>query len=186
MTETNTVLPIKDIGGPQPIELLSKDGLLLLRQFTPQDSEEIFSLIDRNRAHLSQFGDTTAQKYPTVESVRESIEQPKNPKRLRFCMRNRQGQLVGSINITPDENDPTTAEIGYYLGSEFQKQGYMRKAVETLTEYGFETLKIKSIYGDVTEGNTASSSVLLKAGYQETGKHDGKIRYSKIKIVGNV
>lgn len=175
---TNEASPTKN--APQnPIEILSADGNITLRQFVPQDSEDIFALIDRNRNHLSQFGDDTADKYPNLETVRESIEHPKNTKRLRFAMRNREGQLVGSINITTDEENQGTAEIGYYLGSEFQRQGYMGRAVTILTDYGFNVLNYETIYGDVAEGNTASVNVLLKAGYKETGKHDGKTRYSK-------
>jgi RimJ/RimL family protein N-acetyltransferase len=163
------------------IEILSPDGDIVLRQFVSQDSEEIFALIDGNRAHLSQPGDNTADKYPTLEKVRESIEHPKNPARLRFAIRNRQGQLVGSINLTPDEDNPTQGEIGYYLGAEFQKQGYTRKAVQMLTDYGFDNLGYKTIYGDVVEGNSSSANVLFKAGYQEAKRHDGKIRYSRQK-----
>jgi len=163
------------------IEILSPDGDIVLRQFISQDSEEIFAVIDSNRGHLSQFGDETSNKYPTLETVRESIEHPKNPNRLRLAIRNKSGQLVGSINLTPDENDSTQGEIGYYLSSEFQKQGHMKKAVQMLTEYGFNSLNYKIIYGDVTEGNTTSGNVLMKAGYQETERHDGKIRYSRQK-----
>ncbi|OGH24091.1 MAG: hypothetical protein A3B47_04450 [Candidatus Levybacteria bacterium RIFCSPLOWO2_01_FULL_39_24] len=162
-----------------PIEIASSDGEIVLRQFTLRDSEEIFSLIDRNREHLSQFGDDTADKYPTLQSVRKSIEHPKNPERLRFAIRNKQGQFVGSINLTPYETDSTQGEIGYYLGAEFQGKRYMGKAVEIITNYGFDFLNYKTIYGDIVEGNTASVNVLLKAGYQETGKHGEKIRYSK-------
>lgn len=177
-TQEGSTQPIKDIAS-NPIEILSSDSNITLRQFTPQDSEEILTLIDRNRTHLSQFGDDTSDKYPTLETVRESIDHPKNPKRLRFAMRNKEGKFVGSINLTPDKNDPTQGEIGYYLGAEFQKQGYMGKAVEVLTNYGFNNLAYKTIYGDIAEGNTASISVLLKAGYKESGKHNGKIRYAK-------
>ena len=161
------------------IEILSTDGDIVLRQFVLQDSEEIFALINSNRGHLSQFGDETADKYPTLESVRESIEHPKNPKRLRFAIRDKQGRLVGSINLTPDEGNPSQGEIGYYLSAEFQKRGHMRKAVQILTEHGFSNLNYKFIYGDVTEGNMASENVLMKAGYQETERHDGKIRYAR-------
>lgn len=163
------------------IEILSPDGELILRQFISQDAEEIFALIDGSRGHLSQSGDETSDKYPTLETVRESIEHPKNPQRLRFAIRNRQGKLVGSINLTPDEDNPAKGEIGYYLSAEFQKQGYMRRAVQLLTEYGLGNLGYETIYGDVTEGNAASANVLMKAGYQETERHDGKIRYSKQK-----
>jgi RimJ/RimL family protein N-acetyltransferase len=164
-----------------PIEIKSFDGEITLKQFTPLDSEEIFALIDRNRDHLSQFGDETSEKYPTPQTVLDSIEFPKDPKRLRFAIRNKQEQLVGTINLTPDEDDPTIGETGCYLGAEFQKHGYMGKAVQTLTDYAFKTLGYKTIYGDVVVGNTASSNVLLKADYKETKRYDNKIRYSKIK-----
>lgn len=97
----------------KPLEIVSKDGQVTLRQLTLEDVEELFALIDRNRDHLSQFGDDTATKYPTVESVRESIEKPKNPKRMRFAIRNIQGQIVGSINLTSDDDNPERGEVGY-------------------------------------------------------------------------
>ena len=58
-----------------------------LRQFSPADTNAIFELIDRNRGHLSQFGDETAAKYPTGKSVLDIITNPKNPGKLRFGMR---------------------------------------------------------------------------------------------------
>lgn len=177
---TNEDLPIKDVPY-KPIEILSSDGEVALRQFSPQDSEEIFTLIDRDRKHLSQFGDDTADKYPTLATVRESIEHPKNPKRLRFAIRDKEGKFVGSINLTPDEKDLTQGEIGYYLGFEFQRKGFTGRALEALINYGFNVLNYKTIYGDVAEGNIASTKVLLKAGYQETGRHNGKIHYVKTK-----
>ncbi|MBI2195818.1 MAG: GNAT family N-acetyltransferase [Candidatus Levybacteria bacterium] len=173
---TNEGSPVR-----HPIEIVSSDGEVVLRQFTPQDAEDIFSLIDNNRGHLSQFGDDTAEKYPTLESVRKSIEEPSNPNRLRFAIRNKAGVFVGSINITPEGDDPKTAEIGYYLGSEFQGKGYMGRAVESLTNYGFETLSYESIYGDVVGSNETSINVLLRAGYKEISRQEGKIRFTKQK-----
>ena len=83
-----------------PIEIHSPDGDLTLRQFTPSDAQELFGLIDSNREYLSQFGEPTSHKYPTVESVLDSIQTPRNPNKLRFGMRDNKGKLVGSINLT--------------------------------------------------------------------------------------
>lgn len=177
---TSEAAPVKD-AHQSPIEIISADGEVILRQFIPKDSREIFSLIDRNREHLSQLGDDTSSKYPTLESVSKSIEIPSNPKRLRFGIRNKQRQFVGSVNITPDDANPGAAEIGYYLGSEFQRKGYVGRAVETLTDYGFNVLDYKTIYGDIVDGNTASVNVLIRAGYKETARHGEKIRFSKQK-----
>ncbi len=41
----------------KPFEIASSDRQVVLRQYTSEDAEEAFVLIDRNREHLSQFGD---------------------------------------------------------------------------------------------------------------------------------
>ena len=177
MNSEQSISPPKDVPSNNPIEIRSSDGETVLRQFTPEDAGEIFNLIDRNRDHLSQFGDDTAGKYPTHDSVKDSIENPKNPDRLRFTIRNKERQLVGSINITPDKKNPKQAEIGYYLGSEFQKKGYMKRALEVLLDYGFQNLGYDTIYGDVVDDNVASVKTLLACGFQEVGRFKEKIRY---------
>ena len=113
----------------KPLEIKSIDGTITLRQYTLKDSKEAFALINRNRMHLSQFGDRTAAKYPTLESFEESIKNNQNVDRLRFGIWDAEGVLVGSINLTPDGDNPKRGEIGYYLGGELQNRGYMTKAV---------------------------------------------------------
>ncbi len=166
---------------PRPVEILSHDGAIVLKQLIPQDAEELFALIDRNREHLSQHGDDTAAKYPTLESVSDSIVTPKNPHRMRFAIRNAQGEVVGSINLTPDKDTSERGEIGYYLGSEFQGKGYAGRAVERLTEYAFQELGYETLFGEVAEGNNPSVKVLEGTGYRETGRNEGKIIFSKRK-----
>jgi len=77
---------------------------------------------------------------------------------------------VGSINITPDKDDSSSAEIGYYLGEEFEGNGYMTEAVKTLSAYAFEKLGCKKVYGKVVEGNDSSVKVLKRCGFIETGR----------------
>lgn len=161
----------------RPLELVSLDGEVILRQYTPTDTKEGFALIDRNREHLSQFGDETAEKYPTLESFQESILRPKNPRRLRFGIRNRDGVLVGSINLTPQARNRQRGEIGYYLGAEFQGKGYTTRAVETLTDYAFDQGGYEVLYGDVASRNIASERVLMMAGYIDYEGLKGKTRF---------
>lgn len=152
------------------VEISSPDDVIILKPFTLADVKEIFELIDRNRDHLSQNGEDTAEKYPTLESVEKSISNPSNPKRLRFAIRNFEGELVGSINLTPLDSKPKKGEIGYYLGGEFTGKGYASRAVEALTNYGFNNLGYEEIFGMVANTNIPSLNVLKKAGYKETGK----------------
>lgn len=159
------------------IEILAGSTGMRLKQFAKSDSQAIFELIDRNRSHLSQFGDTTAEKYQNVESVKKSISNPKNPDRLRLGIWDN-GVLVGSVNLTPDDDDKTKGEIGYYLGSEFTGKGYMIKAVTTLTEFAFKNLGYKEIYGKVHKDNIGSQKVLLKSGFVENGSVDGDLIFT--------
>lgn len=154
---------------PGTIEIRATDGSLTLRQYTIKDAREAFALIDRNREHLSQFGDTTAAKYPTLKSFEDSIKHPENPKRIRFGVWNNRGVIVGTINLTPDSDNPKRGEIGFYLGKEFQGKGYMTKAVRLLTDYAFDSLGYEEVWGKVTVGNLASVGVLERNGYAESG-----------------
>lgn len=163
-----------------PIELVSFDGEVSLRQMTLQDAGEVFEVIDRNRDFLSQHHEDTAQKYPYLSILEESITHPKNPDRLRFAIRNRQGQVVGSINITPDKKTSGEAEIGYWQGEEFKGNGYVGRAVETLTSFAFNTLHLKTVYGVIFETNEPSMRVLTRAGFTRGAKNEkGYTRFTK-------
>lgn len=165
----------------KPIEIVSPNGGVVLKQFTPDDSQEIFDLIDSNREHLSQHGDKTAKKYPTLETVRKSIVNPSNPNKLRFGIRNNNGVLVGSINLTPDEKNPLTGEVGYYLGASHTGQGYMVEAVKVLTTFAFDQLNYHALYAKVAKENILSAKVLQKAGYLESERGDEDIIFHKQK-----
>lgn len=160
-------------GIPQPNEILSQDREICLSPMSLEDTAELFALIDSNRPHLSQFADDTAQKYPTLASLQESVTFPANPKKLRYVIRNKEGVIVGSINLTPIPGEQRSGEVGYYLGAQHQGRGYMTRAVQTLTAYAFQTLGYDVLSGTVHNENLPSARVLLKAGYQQIGKaHD--------------
>jgi ribosomal-protein-serine acetyltransferase len=136
------------------------DKEMRLRQFTTEDTPVIYSLIDRNREHLSQFGDTTAEKYQTEENVLASIEHPKDPSRLRLGIW-ANDTYVGTINLQPQANG--IAEVGYYLGQEFEGRGYMVRAVKRLVAYAFQIFP--EIIAKIHPDNGASKAVLLRAGF---------------------
>ncbi|MEO6508738.1 MAG: GNAT family N-acetyltransferase [Patescibacteria group bacterium] len=158
------------------LEFASKDGEMNFKQLMVKDTEDLFNLInesEESKAHLSQFGDTTAEKYTEQDKLRESILFPPNPKRLRLAIRSKeQGDaIIGSINLTPSDQNPRRAEIGYWLGHRYagQRKGYMQRSVEALTDAAFLSGNFDELYAEVVEGNTASAKVLEKAGYTFAG-----------------
>ncbi len=158
---------------------LTIDEEITLRQFSVEDAEAIFDLIDRNRDHLSQNGDVTAGKYPTESSVLQSIQFPKNPERLRLGIWADEN-FTGSINLTPADGS-NRFEVGYYLGSEYQKKGYMTRAVKKIVEYAFSEREASEVFANVHPDNTASMAVLERAGFSKVEgrlSKDGELYYS--------
>ena len=157
---------------------LKIDEEITLRQFSAKDAKTIFNLIDRNRAHLSQHNDKTSGKYPTEESVLQSIQNPPNPERLRFGIWV-DDAFTGTINLTPFGSG--RFEVGYYLGSEFQKRGYMTRSVKRIVEYAFKERDASEVFANVHPNKTASMAVLKKAGFSRIEgrlSEDGDLYYS--------
>lgn len=134
---------------------------LELRQLTIDDAETYFEAVDTSREHLSQYGDSTSLKYPTLESVLSSFDTAKNPDKLRLGIWD-DTAFVGSVNATPD--DHTGAEIGYWLRESAVGNGYMTLAVKALTQHLKK--EFEPVYAHVHVDNAASTSVLERVGYQ--------------------
>jgi RimJ/RimL family protein N-acetyltransferase len=165
----------------KPIEIPACHFGITLRQFTIDDAPYIFILINNNRKHFEQFGDTTSEKYKALSDVEESILQPKNEKRLRFGIWNDKDKFIGSINLTPDEDNTKRGEIGYYLSPHHTGKGHMLNSLLTLATYAFTKGGYEELYGKVHENNVASQKVLMKAGFKETGEEiDEKTRTRSI------
>ncbi len=148
---------------------------LTCRRFGVTDAYALFALIDHNREHLSQHDDDTANKYPALGDVVESITRPKNPRRQRYGIWNENGALIGSVNLTPVDGDEGVAEIGYWIGQEFTGQGYATAAAQGMINYGFEQGFARIIaLAHIT--NLPSQHVLSKAGMvcegTDTLEHD--------------
>ncbi len=146
---------------PPRIEIPGPAGITL-RQLYVEDAEAYFGLIDYDRAHLSQFNDETAEKYPSFLAVANSLVNPQNPARLRFGIWDGE-VMVGSINLTPKDN--RTAEIGYWVGKQHTGHGYASEAVKALSKYAFDQTEADLLFANVAVGNQASKRTLEKAGF---------------------
>ena len=62
------------------------------------------------------------------------------------------------------------AEIGYALLPGFQGKGIMQEAIEKVIEYGFISMKLKSIVADLKPANIKSIKLLERNGFIYTGK----------------
>jgi RimJ/RimL family protein N-acetyltransferase len=159
------------------IILHDEEDTISLKQLVIEDADPYFQLVDSDRAHLSQPGDETASKYPTVESVRESVikTNSKNPpEKYRFGIWD--GDLmVGSDNLMPA--DSNRAELGSWIGKKYIGNRYAGRARRLLVDFAFNQLHLDEVFCEITIGNESSQKSVERSGFEYKGEHEGKWSY---------
>lgn len=165
---------------PERIIVEREGDSVRLMRLVPGDAQAYYDLIAHDPNHLRQHGDTTADKYPDVEAVRQSIEHPSNPDKYRFGIWDGD-TMVGSNNLTPEGNG--RAELGSWIGKQYIGQGYAGRGRSLLVDFAFNTLGLNELYCDIVVGNDASRRSVEKSGFDFTGefvdeKSEHKWRYT--------
>lgn len=155
-----------------PLVIPTEKDPVILQQLTVEDAPIYFAAVDASREHLSQFGDETAAKYPTLETVEASLNNPSNPDKLRMGIWDGE-TFVGSINLTPDGDE---AEVGYWIDSRYTGNGYATVATRALTGYAKQQ-RFRRIFANVSIGNEASTAVLRRSGFIETARNAGSLAF---------
>jgi len=81
------------------------------------------------------------------------------------------------LELNKKPHDKHSADVGYGIMPKFRGQGIATKALKLITNYGFNKLKLKRIWGSCRTFNKASARVLEKAGY----KLEGILKKNKFK-----
>ncbi len=102
--------------------------------------------------------------------ARVTAETVRHGQSLNWAIRCDDGGLIGGIGILDWKTEaPAKAQIGYWLAKPYWGQGIVTDAVEQVTTYCFDTLKVFRVEADVFAFNLGSARVLEKAGYAFEG-----------------
>jgi ribosomal-protein-alanine N-acetyltransferase len=113
----------------------------------------------------------------TEQDARTFISSAKESNEARFAIvLQSDGSLIGGMGLNVDPGHPR-AELGYWLGTPFWRNGYATEAARAVVRYGFEILGLHRIYASAFRENTASARVLQKLGMT----HEGCLRQHVLK-----
>ncbi|MDP4144946.1 MAG: GNAT family protein [Bacillota bacterium] len=135
------------------------------------DAEELYKLIDNSREHLSRWLPwiKATNSIDTIASfIKGSQEQYVSNLGFKAIIMYK-GSFAGLIGYHSIDWNRKSTSIGYWLGEEFQGKGIMTKALETLIQYTFNTLKLNKIEIQVAEENYKSKALPKKFGFKEEG-----------------
>ncbi len=87
-----------------------------------------------------------------------------------MILRRRDACLMGAITLDNVRFGPARAgTVGYWIGPEFARQGYMFEALGLVVDFAFQQLDLSRIEAACLPENEASRGVLEKAGFKYEG-----------------
>lgn len=136
-------------------------------------------LFDVNVNYHRWMHDETVTQYLEIRHGRRSFKdlreyvsgviERKDDAFFAICM-NDTGRHIGNIKLGPINKDHRFAHIGFLIGErELWGRGIATEAVEIVTRYAFETLKLHKVLAGCYANNEASLRVFKKNGYKKEG-----------------
>jgi ribosomal-protein-alanine N-acetyltransferase len=105
-----------------------------------------------NRVYWAQRSITSGRGMPLFLTVRDS------------------GALIGAITIDNVQRGPSqAATLGYWVGEDHARKGYMSEAVVALVHFAFRTMDLSRITAGCLPENEASRGLLENCGFKYEG-----------------
>jgi len=154
-----------------PISITGHD--IALRPLRFRDRAQWNQVRVENRDWLTQWeatipltGDESYKELPSFfEMVRILNHEARNARSLSFAIWH-QSQLIGQITLGGVMYGAMRGgHIGYWIDRNFANRGFTTQAVEILTQYAFQELKLHRLEINLRPENVASRRVAEKAGY---------------------
>lgn len=153
------------------VEIKGKN--ILIRNFTPDDAQELLEYYLRNKEHLREFEPVRDASFFTYETQKEILLE--SYRQLMTGVGSDLGiykdnKLIGKAKISNIVYGVLKSGIlGYSIDKEYEGKGYMKEAINLVLEYAKEYLDLHRIEASVLTTNERSKGVLLSCGFEEIG-----------------
>jgi len=143
-----------------------------LRPVEVRHCEEIFAVVDRNRAHLRRW-------MPWVDGSKsvEDVRKWQQTAAEQFARNNGfhaalwwQGKVAGTIGFHAMDWAHRKTSIGYWLDESAQGKGLMTAACRAMTRHALGELKLNRVEIRCATGNARSRAIPTRLGFTEEGR----------------
>ena len=153
-----------------PMEITISDEIIL-RTLQESHAEELFSLVDRNRAHLRAWLpwlDVTRSSADSVSFIRAQTSNAAREEEVPFGIFYRE-RLAGVVGYNWISSETRSCGLGYWLTETLQGQGIATRAVRALIRHAFESMGLRSVEIHVAVDNVRSRAVARRLGFRQRG-----------------
>ena len=139
---------------------------LVLRAITSTDKIAIFKLRTNKAINVFIQRDTPKNLNEADGFIQTCLEEFEKKRRIFWGIRLKESyELIGSIVFHQINSNQRYAEIGYEIHPDYQQDGYMSEALNTVLDYGKHILKLKTIEAFTHQNNVASIALLKRYGF---------------------
>lgn len=148
---------------------------LLLRPFSLSDAEELYRIASDPSVGPAAGWAPHKNTDESRHIIRTLLQVPET-----YAVTVRQtGELIGCISLLLPENSNLPlgaheAELGAWIGTEYQRKGYVFEAATELLRHAFEDLDLSRVYGSAFLDNEPSARLQEKLGF--------RYRYTREKV----
>jgi ribosomal-protein-serine acetyltransferase len=141
-----------------------------LRRLEESDADELYRLIDANRAYLAPWmpwaGAQTREG--TLEFIRMTRRQEASNDGFQVALV-AEGSIVGIVGFHSVNWPHRSTTIGYWLDEGHQGRGLMTRAVRTLVDHAFGVWDLHRVEIQAAVDNQRSRAIPERLGFREEG-----------------
>ncbi|RAJ14620.1 GNAT family N-acetyltransferase [Olleya aquimaris] len=156
------------------MKIITETERLYLREFIPEDAIHFYQ-INLDEDVIKYTGDIAFESLTEAKEFLSSYNQYQQHNMGRWAVCDKQtDDFLGWCGLKYHPKDDIV-EVGYRFYKKYWNKGYATESAKAAIHYGFETLKLKTIFAHAHVNNVASHKVIEKCGLQfvDQNNYDG-------------
>ena len=147
------------------------DENILLRAYKPADAAALFTAIDDSRPRLHpwlSWVDATTRPAHSLHFIEQSLQRLNNQEALDLGIFYN-NQVIGGLGMHDWQYDLKRAQIGYWIATDFEGQGIVRRCLIRFIDFLFTKLALNKLEIHFVPANKRSAKLPQLLGFTIEG-----------------
>jgi diamine N-acetyltransferase len=147
------------------------DGTYLLRAPEPEDLDILFNMENDTALWMVSGNAVPYSRYQIKRYIQQSQHDFYTDRQVRFMIvRQADGVVLGSVDLTDIDPYNGRAEIGIALLSEYRGQGIASASLKIVAGYAKSVLRLRQLFCLVPNDNEESIKLFASNGFNKSGQ----------------
>ncbi|WFA08774.1 GNAT family N-acetyltransferase [Tissierella sp. Yu-01] len=141
------------------------------------DTQALFKFEFENKRYFEEVGFARDDSYYDLKNfkaiVKDLTEEQEKDMTYMYLIKNSSDEIIGRVNlVSVVRGNLNKAELGYRIGEKHQGKGYATMAVKLVLNEAKIKHRLHRIEAGTSSDNIGSQIVLIKNGFQFTGRYN--------------